>query len=304
MASGQEKGQAMKALMYSYNLLGDGLQTGPALRAFYAHHIGHDSALEISLATHDNYIAGIYSRMGVPLKQVITEPVEDDSAYDFVFNFDISRAFALGIHNTPCALCYAAMLGMPLREILPVFELTEAEDAEAEQAAREAPYVLFQPYSMSCSSWTGEPANKRWKDEDWADVYGRVVQAYCGVKVLGGVRSQKEYLIPGIPEAAHCFGLPLGTVAAMQKHAAAVLTLDNGVAHLAASQRATMVKLYPQCLPPQWMSNLSNPNGLVLHWRPEELSADYVWEHLQVMLERRLKKSVGGEAKRDAPNLS
>lgn len=281
----------MRALFRSYNLLGDSLQTTPSLKAWAEEYKSRNP--EIVLNTNDDYIQEVYKRIGVPLT-VTTDPDLDDSSFEFVFNFDISRAFSLGAtSNIPASLCFAAMLGMKVKSTLPIFNLTDEEDKQARKDAEKTPLILFHPYSISCSSWTSDFANKRWSDENWTQIWNWINQDFgISALVLGGKESKKEYPIPGIPYQCHQFGLSLGSVAALQKHATFILTLDNGAAHLAASQNAHLLELYPSCLPEQWMANLENPNGQIIHWRPAELPADYVYAQMKPRIEERLKEGV------------
>lgn len=266
----------MKVLFKSRNLLGDGLCATPVIKGFYNEY--QKKGLEVTVLTLDDYVKVIYERIGIPVT-VITEEPADEEEWEMVFEFNINKAWNVAMPTRRTSVqAYAIMLGVQPDGLLPIYQVPEERKQEAE-----AGLVLLQPYSRSCSSWTNEPANKRWHDESWAWVYERFSR-YVGeekVKVVGGL---KDYLIPGIPESAHWFGRHLDEIAAAQGKAAFVLTIDTGPSHLAASQKAKMLELYPQCLPAQWMGKVMNPNYRMIYSRPQDLSKEFVWQQVEKML--------------------
>jgi|SRR5579859_893232 len=263
----------MKALFYSQNLLGDSLQTSPAIRGFWKQYGKQD--LQITIGTSNDYVKVVYERMGVPVVIVAPPDHINEDDYDFVFRFDVSRAWTLGVQNNiPCSLAYAVLLGIKIDDILPVFELQDSDP----MPMFTKPFVIIQPYSVSCSSWTSDFANKRWQDEKWVELIKKIKSEFgYQVFVLGGPEDKKNYRFQDCSDVVYLFGCPLVEVAKLQREAALVITLDSGVAHLAASQKAKMLELYPACLPDKWMSNLSNEFARIVHYRPWELSVDYVW---------------------------
>lgn len=286
----------MRCLFYDYNLLGDSLQTTPALRAFYKEFAQNEKnlPLTITIAAHDNYVSDIFNRLGddVPI-EVFTGKKEDldEHSFDFVFNFDISKAFSIGVaSNTPACLVFCQMLGVTPERGYPFFfykapfVLKEPTYLLEDFEKPVTNFILLQPYSVSCSSWSNEKANKRMPDECWAAIYSWLKRDYpqFHVRVLG---SEKDYIIPGISEDDHRMGLSLDEVAYRQRNARLVISLDSGVAHLAASQDARMIELYPECLPSQWMSNSESPNVRIIHAVPWELDEAWVYEQVKDYLQ-------------------
>ena len=271
----------MKVLFKSKNLLGDSLQATPAILAFCEKH----KPELVHVLTDPNYIATVFDHIGPDIKP-LTAPAREvnEDEYDFVFDFDISKAWRIGtLNNIPACVAFGIMLGFELTPAVPVFYPDPEALAWAEKESTEnGPFVLFQPYSVSCSSWTNELPNKRWKDEHWAEMYKHIrKETGLAVRILGGPKDQKNYVIPGIPEDDHLFGMSLDKVAALQRYALFVLSLDSGVAHLAASQFANMLELYPMCLPSNWMSNLANQNARIIHATPWDLPFDFVWSYVR-----------------------
>lgn len=267
----------LHALFHSANLLGDGLMTTPALRAFYREK--EKEGVEITVATLPDFTAQIYSRMDVPIK-VVSTPYEaiPEEDYDFVHKLDIGCAWQIGIPNGLAAsLAFAMMLGVAIESTLPYYiippEILEELDHRFDKSINR---ILLQPYSKSCSSWTNEPANKRWQDEKWLALYRefKEMDSTLEILVVGG---SKDYFLPGIPEENHWLGKSLDEVAWMQKHAVLVVTIDSGAAHLAATQMARTVEMYPNCIPSGWMGKFENPNYHQIYCRPWDVEVDFVF---------------------------
>lgn len=270
----------MKALFKSRNLLGDSLQTTPVIEEFCKKY----NPEEVVVATKDDYVAVVFDRIRPEVKALRLLPEQvDEEPFDFVFEFDITKAWRIGsLNNLPACVAFGIMLGFDIVPTVPIFNPLQEELDKVAAEALGQPYILFQPYSVSCSSWSGQPSNKRWRDECWAEMYRKITQEMkLAVRVLGGPKSERDYLIPGIEEDDHWFGLPLDRVAALQRYALLVLTLDSGAAHLAASQNANMLELYPACLQSRWMSNLANPRQRIIHALPSSLPVDFVWNYVR-----------------------
>lgn len=266
----------MKALFKSCNLMGDALQTTRTLGRFYERHSTPERPADVTIATLDDYVKILYERMGIPVT-VTTAPWEeiDQTPYDFVFDMNISTAWKLAMSTGRSASqAFSIMLGMPTENmVLPVYKVPEEIMKEAPEGL-----VLFQPYSRSCSSWTNELANKRWlPDENWANLAALIREAFpqLVIKVIGGA---SDYPMPGMEDCEHWMGRSLDFVAAAQAKAKLVVCIDSGPSHLAASQQANMIEMYPICLPAIWMGKMANPNYQMIHARPAELPVDFVYQ--------------------------
>ena len=60
-------------------------------------------------------------------------------------------------------------------------------------------------------------------------------------------------------------------VALMLRDAKLHITIDNGIAHLAASQKTKMIEFYPACLGMHWVSPAGNPNAFIAQADPAKL---------------------------------
>lgn len=250
-------------LFISKNLIGDALNIYPALRRF---HLTNPDA-HIDLYTLPDHTKSLYGYMGVPVNVITELPFDidkinygldwDETGYDTIFEFSPNTAFILGDrHKAHIALCYANMLGVKL----------EQEDWElkfnpppVELADNEKGLFLISPFSKSCSSNEGKPPNKMLPWEKWRPII-TVLRSMGKIGMLGGPTDRAMEL--GLAEDEYFTGLPLERVAHIIRASRLVVTIDNGIAHLAASQKAKMVLFYPACLGLHWIIPIGNPNML------------------------------------------
>src|SRR5579884_268509 len=146
-----------RALFISRNLIGDALNIAPALRAWWAM---HRNEFEIDLLTNPDQIAPLYGSMGIPLNvlPMAEEELLRRRTYEFRFDFDVSNAFRIGIHQgIHIAEAYAQMLRVPIRGVKPTCMPPEGAAVGNEI---EAGCILLSPFSASCSSNQGKPPNK------------------------------------------------------------------------------------------------------------------------------------------------
>lgn len=249
----------MRACFTSKNLIGDSLGIAPALRAWHRQH----ADWEIDLLTLPDYIAQVYTRFGVPLN-VITDESKLNKPYDFEHNFNINEAFTIGDQKkVHIAEAYArALFGEELPE-----DLEQGNCYEPEEEEHASGLILFSPFSRSCSSNQGKPANKMLSWPVWLQIL-TLMRSYGEIGVLGGTGDRLP--LP-IADNEYYTGLPLNTVALMLRDAKVIVTIDNGMSHLAASQKAPTVLFYPACLGMHWVSPVGNPNAFVIQVDPAKI---------------------------------
>ena len=258
-----------QALFISKNLIGDGLNISSALRAWYRSYA--DPAWQIDLLTHRDHAAVIYEHMGVLLRVIFDAPRLSD--YFFQFDFDCSKAFALGEKsNKHIAECYAEMLGVGIASTKPTFIPVEEE--------HEKDLILISPFSRSCSSQEGKPPNKMLP---WAKL-GPIVAYLRTLGKIGVLGGPDDRAPLEIEETEYYTGLPLNKVALMLRDCKMLFTVDNGMSHLAASQETRSIVLYPSCLKQSWITPKGNPNAAILHIDPVVvLSASLMWNVKQIV---------------------
>src|SRR6266446_289694 len=252
-----------RAMFISRNLIGDGLNISPALRAWYADH----QDWEIDLLTNPDQIAPLYERMGVPLHLVYAQNDKAYGIYDFAFDFDCGKAFSIGeMTGKHITACYAMMLGVDIsKERKPTYEPFE-EDHEKD-------LVLVSVFSKSCSSREGLPPNKMLPWDKVSRILPLLRQA-GRIGVLGAEGDQVPIFKDSgcnVVENEYYLGLPLNKVALMLRDCKMLFTIDNGVSHLAASQNTRSVVLYPACLDPRWIAPIGNENAVIVHADPKSV---------------------------------
>lgn len=227
-----------RALFISRNLIGDGLNTAPALIAWHKEH----PEWEIDLWTLPDTAGTIYQHFGVPLRTVTQEEYLR-YPYNFEFKFDCGEAFTVGdkahIH---IANAYAVLLQVKITSN----ELTYIP----EEVEHKKGLVLISPFSASCASRQGHPPNKMISMKQWNLMLKRL-RLLGEIGVLGGPLDFHPEL--EVKPEEYLTGLPLNQVALMLRDCKLFITIDNGMAHLGASQSAPMVLFYPACLGVHWI---------------------------------------------------
>lgn len=243
-----------RALMISKNLIGDGIYVQPALAAWVQEH----PEWEVELLTLDDHTTCLYRGMGLALKVVF----EKMGQYDFEFNFDVNRAFSLGEkEKLHIAQGYAKMLGVQIQSKKPRYTPPEGETEKG--------LILLSMFSRSCASREGKPPNKMLPWVHWAHIVA-LLRQYGKIAVLGGPEDRAHDKLE-ISEEEYYTGLPLELVARLLRDAKLLVTIDNGMAHLAATQETPTVEFYPACLGVEWIVP-PNAKALVAQMDPTTLT--------------------------------
>jgi ADP-heptose:LPS heptosyltransferase len=262
-AASNRDGRMKNALFISKNLIGDALNIAPAWQAWWALH--QNSGYEMDLVTNPDHVAPLYSVMGVPTRVIAATSPE--KKYDFTFTFDVSRAFQYG-HRYRIHICeaYAKMLGVSISSVKPVCLLDEAlyrgEDIEDS-------CILISPFSESCSSRSGQPPNKMLPFTKWQPII-RYLQSFGrAIYVLGSGRDTEapEFTLPKDRFLLGSHSL-LEVARIMRDRAALLVTIDNGMSHLAASQELPTFLFYPACLSKAWIVPRGNPHCVPMQLDP------------------------------------
>lgn len=280
-----------KAVFRSNNLIGDALNISPALAAWRAEHPGW----EINIQTLPDHAACLYSRMGVNVKNVFTN--EDDvvrhNPYEVAFDFDCGKSFQLGEHlKIHQARAYAQMLGVslgpPVKEgeydaaVRPIFKLT-AEELNA-VPERERGLILVSPFSRSCASREGKPPNKMLPWHVWQPIIRFLRTLGAPLAILGGPDDYAQALDFSADE--YLTGRPLLEVAAIMRHARMLVSIDNGMGHLAASQETPTFLFYPACLGMHWIAPWGNRNAVICQLDPATIDAGSIMLVLRRSMEK------------------
>jgi ADP-heptose:LPS heptosyltransferase len=256
-----------RALFISRNLIGDGLYIQPSLSVWAQQH----PDWEIDLLTLGDHITCLYEGMGIPNLHIITKEEERfdyegypfGGKYDFEHVFLVNDAFTLGeqekIHISKA---YAKGLGVEIPDNVRVqYQPPEGETEEG--------LVLLSMFSNSCASRQGKPPNKMLSWAHWLPILVLARQ----VGKIGALGAPKDECPLPLDRSEFRLGLPLPQVARILRDAKILITIDNGMAHLAASQGTPTVLFYPACLDRSWIIPSGNPNLLVYHMDPCAISA-------------------------------
>lgn len=268
----------LRALFISKNLIGDALYIQPALKVWSASH----PDWEIDLLTLDDHISCLYEGMGIPNLRLVFDRVYRE--YDFEHEFQVNRAFSLGdekkIH---IAQAYMELLGLPVPEYPPKVEYTPPE------GSTEQGLVLLSLFSNSCASRKGEPPNKMLSFAVWLPIL-TLARQLGKVAMLGGPKDKGMAPLPILDEEYYT-GRPLPEIARLLRDAKLLITIDNGMGHLAASQGTPTILFYPKCLGRHWIVPSGNKKLFVYQMDPLELNV-----HSGTMVVREgIKSLLGGE---------
>jgi len=268
-----------RALFISKNLLGDGMNIYPALKTWWNTHQDWD----IDLYTLPDQLKVMYQYMGIPLR-VITSDEEKRPPYDLELNFDCGTAFTLGErHHQHIALGYCQMLN-----VQPVDDdwRLRFDPPEIKISPLYKNRILIAPFSKSCSSQSGFAPNKMLPWEKWKPII-RFLSNLGPIGILGSSGDRASEL--EVPETDYITGFPLEIVAQIIKASKLVVTIDNGISHLAASQMAKMVLFYPACLQEYWITPIGNPNLLcVIQMDPNTVDAGELLRMIKQRVDKKL----------------
>lgn len=267
----------MKALFKSVNLIGDGLYISAPLKAWHEANLG----AEITILTLKDHVAPIYESMGFPCN-VVYDAQESD--FDFVFNFDCGQAFSIGDRDKcHISLAYAKMLGVEIHEAGPIYEPPQFVGSIPNGM------IYISPFSRSCSSNSGMPPNKMLPFPKWLPLL-RYLRTLGPVQILGGKSDQWPAFgdaVANFSEDDKILGEPLDKVAWRLRRAKLLVSIDNGLGHLAASQKTPTVLFYPECLGLHWITPVGNPNCIVIQMNPAEAAP--------VLLLKKMKEVIEGD---------
>jgi ADP-heptose:LPS heptosyltransferase len=243
-----------RALFKSVNLIGDGLYIQPSLAAWMKEH----PDWEVDLLTLDDHATCLYKGMGLPFK-IIFDKVD---VYDFEFNFDVNKAFSLGdTEKMHIVDAYAKMLGVTLESRIPYYKPPEGPSEDG--------LILLSMFSRSCASREGKPPNKMLGWLHWLQIVA-LLRQYGPIAVLGG--PEDRALLP-ITEDEYYTGLPLELVGRLMRDAKLLVSIDNGMVHMAATQGTPTIEFYPSCLGKHWIIPTLPKNKIFpVHMDPANLT--------------------------------
>lgn len=158
---------------------------------------------------------------------------------------------------------YARMLGVKLDTIVPT---TEWERVDATE--RLDPFILISPFSRSCSSHSGQPANKTLDDWKWEHIIRSLRKQNLPIKVLAGQNDYLKKCSVSIHDYITC--PDLYSLELTLKSSKLLVTLDNGIGHVAAALNLPMIYLWPKVSNLEFIAPVWNKNAKYLMMTPTE----------------------------------
>ena len=283
-----------KAFFIGYNALGDTLCTTPVVRAYRRCHgdtwityICQDVEYCRVLDANPDIDEVIYSEklylegLGNGVQQWIYRLALDIAEPAPLFHFDIHRAATAEAFHDHLARAFASMLEIPIDSVRPVIKL---RDVDRRRALIHTPhsYVVFNMHSYSnIPRNPGGPGCKQWHRPNWWALASRIRRHYgLDVIAVGSERDGQDTC----PAMRNLYGLPILTVAALLENAQCVVTLENGLGHLAAAVDASTVILYSDIVPREWAYPEETKQCRVLYGDPQQFELAQVQEAVDSVL--------------------
>src|ERR1039458_305030 len=221
------------------------------------------------MQTLPDHAAPLYQGMVRDLVKIQTVFEKPEGEFDFEHTFDVNKAFKL-CDEKKCHIAdaYAKLLGVKLEgandRLKPTYIVDESLlPVEVDELNG---CMLISMFSASCTSRDpkiGIP-NKMLPWAKWKPMirYLREKFADTPIRFLGApndiIPDELKEFITG--DTGAMFGIPQNTLAHIMKHAKLVVTIDNGMSHLTASQEARTFLMYPKCLGTHYILPIGNPN--------------------------------------------
>ncbi len=285
------------AVFLGLNALGDTLCTTPVLRAFRRAHPHVRMAYVVHAAPYCHILDGNPDVDVLIYHEGLLHRGLDicDNAWVHSLPLDLSGGgalYRLDLHaacttaatfHAHISHAFARLLSIPLDSVRPVIVLHE-QDRRHARACTRGPYALLSMHSRANPPRPdGRGKVKDWPLDRWTTLAGTLRAAGLEVLCIGS-EADERYPIPG---TRHLYGLPIRTVAALIDEAAVFVTLENGLAHMAAAVDAPTVLLYSNIVPLVWARPAESTRCQIVYGDPFDASVDTVWSLVERTLAER-----------------
>src|SRR5262245_911243 len=282
-----------KAFFIGCNALGDTLCSTPAVRAFrktnpdvfityiaqnatYCRVLDGNPDIDLVLYNEQLWINGMQTFTIEWFHSLPVEVEETSSLYHFDMNAVCSTEQAFHQH---IAQGLARTVGIPIDSVRPVVRLTEEERRTARRLTPR-PYVIFSRHSNANPRRLDGSGEKDWPNKNWRKLAASLHQRGFDVISVGAETDSRF----GCPDARDLHGLPIKTLAALLEGASCLVTLENGIAHLAAAVDVPMVELYSKIVPLEWAYPAEMTHREVIYEAPKSVSFGQVSDAVDRML--------------------
>ena len=282
-----------KAFFIGCNALGDTLCSTPAVRAFrranpdvFIAYIAQnatycrvlDSNPDIDLVIYNEYL-WLHGMEGFSIDWFHSLPVDIEET-SLLYHFDMNAVCSTekSFHQH-IAKGLAETVGIPIQSVRPIVRITDEERRTARLLAPR-PYVIFSRHSNANPRFPDGSGAKDWPDENWRKLAESLQRRGLDVVSVGAETDSRFES----PHARDLHGLPIKTLAALLEGASCLVTLENGIAHLAAAVDVPMVELYSKIVPLEWAYPAEMTHREVIYEAPKSVSYDRVTNAVQNLL--------------------
>jgi len=299
----------MKALFKSVNLIGDALNISPALRAWIKQ---QPDIVEVYVQTLNDHVAPLYKGMvrdflenydedrPRKLKTFCTVYDRPSGEWDVDHTFDVNAAFKLSDQKRQhLATSYADLLGVKIGDtkfdLKPIYIPDYTHSGEIPLSTIPEGLILVSMFSASCTSRDpkiGVP-NKMLPWEKWKPILKYIRERFptTPIRFLGASTDMvpNGYAMGLVEAGEYMLGIPLNRLALIMQKAKLLVTIDNGMAHLAATQETPTFEMYPMCLAPYYILPVGNPNLYWVQMDPMKVVSEYLLKHLEYAVHNKLR---------------
>ena len=284
------------AVFMGGNLLGDLLNTTPAIRTFRAHNPGTFIIYVVQDADHCRVLDGnpdidrvIYSSALLERGRYSADESwlraigVTDPRRAVVRHFDLEALHRPGpaVFRDHMSRGFARLVGIQIDTTRPVVSVSVDEGATARSFVP-GPAILFGMNSTSpVLGHDGRMALKDWVFDRWLQL-AQLAHDQWGYEIvaLGG---QSERAVAS-RHLRNLYGLPIKVVAALLQQAACVVTIDSGLSHLSHAVDAPMVLLCSRDVPVEWVYPHEATRCRVLHDDMRAIQASEVMAAMRSIL--------------------
>lgn len=284
-----------KAIFLTLSALGDILCTTPVLRAFRKQHpqtkifyiaqsagftrvLDNNPDIDLTIYSDRLFINGMPDEVNTWLRTLPIDLRTAATLYRLDLKYACTSEEAFRKHMS---YSFARLVGVELDSVRPLVFLTE-NDRRSAAVFIERPYVVFSMHSVTNPERPdGRGRKKDWPVENWKELATRIA-GRNGFDIFA-VGAESETPLP-VPYVHRLYGLPIRVAAALLERAACVVTLENGIAHLAAAVDAPIVEIYSNMMPFEWAYPAEATRCQVLYGDPLDISCDEVFQAVEATL--------------------
>jgi ADP-heptose:LPS heptosyltransferase len=276
-----------RAIFIGFNALGDTLCTTPVIRAFRRlHPDAHVTSIvqavpftrvlddnpDIDLQLYSEFLSG-YGMTRFSMDWLYSQPL-DFSRPSTMYHFDINQVCTTWeAFESHIAAGFARLVQIPIDSVRPIVRIRPEERALAASLVRRPYAVLSMHSNANPRRENAEGRVKDWPFDRWQAVCREIRRQ--GIEDIVAVGSEFDQRQPSPMWRSLC-GLPIKVVAALLESAAVVITLENGIGHLAHAVDAPMVMIYSDIVPLGWANPVEASRAHVLYSDPRKTAVDDV----------------------------